>query len=102
MSSHFITAPQVAAILGYAHPESFHRARHQLEQKEGFPKPAIDGAGLRKKWDPQAIEAWRQARIPAHLRTKLPADTPHNQLAIEAELASRAKKIGARLGESHA
>lgn len=53
-----LTAPQVAAALGYRHAW-FVRNRARLEAGHGFPTP-VDGCGLR--WDPAAIEDWLNAR----------------------------------------
>lgn len=53
-----LTAPQVAAALGYR-PAWFYRNRARLEAEHGFPR-AVDGCGLR--WDPAAIGDWLDAR----------------------------------------
>lgn len=53
-----LTAPQVAAALGYRHAW-FLRNRARLEAEHGFPRP-VDGCGMR--WDPAAIEDWLDAR----------------------------------------
>jgi predicted DNA-binding transcriptional regulator AlpA len=53
-----MTAPQVAAALGYRHGW-FLRNRARLEAEHGFPGP-VDGCGLR--WDPAAIEDWLDRR----------------------------------------
>jgi predicted DNA-binding transcriptional regulator AlpA len=55
---HLLTAPQVAAALGYRHAW-FLRHRARLEADHGFPAP-VDGCGMR--WDPAAIEDWLDAR----------------------------------------
>lgn len=53
-----LTAPMVAAALGYKHGW-FSRNRAMLQTRHGFPPP-IDGCGMR--WDPAAIEDWLDAR----------------------------------------
>jgi predicted DNA-binding transcriptional regulator AlpA len=73
-----VTAAQVAKALGYTYGWfASHRAR--LEAEHNFPRP-VDGCGLR--WDPRAIEAWQDARLPAPIRSA--------EAAAEAELIRRA------------
>ena len=44
----------------------FYRKRQELE-REGMPKPSL-GNGRGQRWDEQAIDAWLDNRMPAHLR----------------------------------
>jgi predicted DNA-binding transcriptional regulator AlpA len=53
-----LTAPEVAAALGYRYGW-FMKHRARLEGEHAFPPP-VDGLGLR--WDPAAIGDWLDAR----------------------------------------
>lgn len=85
-----LTSAQVALVLGRSLPW-WHRNRADLEAKHGFPGP-VDGCGMR--WDPRAIEAWLDARLPA------PPAAP--EVAAEAEMIRRAKAMaGGAQGAPH-
>lgn len=69
MLRQLLTAPQVAAALGYRYGW-FIRHRARLEADHSFPAP-VDGLGLR--WDPAAIEDWLDARRQATRAVVAPA-----------------------------
>lgn len=78
-----LTAHQVAQLLALPGPRSFSARRRRLEA-EGFPPP-VPGLGLR--WDPVAIDAWRQ-------RVAGMAPIGADQVAgAEAELIARARAV---------
>lgn len=70
-------------------PAWFRRHRAELERQHGFPKP-LPGLGLR--WDPKAIELWKDRFIPPELRGE-----PVLSISIndnwQAELDSRAAAL---------
>ncbi len=68
-----LNAAQVAIKLGHS-AEWFVRNRADLEAG-GFP-PAAIGNGRGRRWDPHAINAWLDARMPANLRVTIDAGDP--------------------------
>lgn len=60
-----LTRAQVAAELGET-LDWFYRNRKRLERDHGFP-PALPGTNGRK-WDLKAINAWKDAQMPDHLK----------------------------------
>jgi hypothetical protein len=56
-------AHQVAEALGLT-PGAFSARRRRLEEEHGFPPPV---AGVGRRWDPAAIEAWLDAQRPRKL-----------------------------------
>ncbi|WP_421988515.1 hypothetical protein [Roseococcus sp.] len=61
VSRELLTAPLVAKALGRSLTWFYHH-RVELEEQHGFPR-TVRGCGTR--WDPRAIEAWRDAQLPA-------------------------------------
>lgn len=60
----FITAAQVATVLGYLDGAAFLRQRLRLEQDEGFP-PVVPLQRKMLRWSRDEVRAWaaRQGRI---------------------------------------
>lgn len=87
----FLTLPEVAAALRV----SRRWLTDHLDQLEaaGFPKPAMQ-AGLRRLWDPRAVELWQDSLLPAHLRPAAPA-TADKLASDEAELLRRCSLVRA-------
>jgi predicted DNA-binding transcriptional regulator AlpA len=83
---HLLTAPQVAAALGYK-LSWFHRHRASLVAERAFPAP-IAGCGMR--WDPRAIESWLDWQLPAAGRSA--------EADAEQELIRRAAAMSAPIG----
>ncbi len=53
----FITARQVAALVGYDSLAAFYRARARLEQDHGFPLP-LPTSLRNRRWRRDAVECW--------------------------------------------
>lgn len=53
----FVTARQVAAMLGYDSRAGFYRNRHRLEQDHAFPLP-LPTSIRNLRWRRDAIECW--------------------------------------------
>ena len=53
----FMTARQVAALVGYENAAAFYRARARLEQDHGFPLP-LPTALRNMRWRRDAVECW--------------------------------------------
>lgn len=65
MSRRLLTTTEVAARLapGCKDPLAwFYRHRRDLVERHGFPPP-VPGCG--RRWDPAALDAWLDARLPA-------------------------------------
>lgn len=86
-----ISAAEVAAKLGHA-IDWFYRRRDRLERDLDFP-PCVAGCG--KRWDPEAIDRWLDAQMPAGLRSEgIRADDPWPR-----RLDARASALAERMGK---
>ena len=89
-----LTRPQVARRLGVSY--GWLQRHDAWLTAHGFPGPAID-ASQKRLWDTNAIDAWLDARIPAHLRPTTVAAANDAAAGDEvdwaAELARRAEAI---------
>ncbi len=65
-----LSSAQVAQRLAHA-THWFYRHKKRLIEREGFPPPV-----LANKWDPAAIDAWLDARMPAELRADIEITGP--------------------------
>jgi len=83
-----LTAAQVAIELGHD-VEWFYANRAALEAEHGFPKPL---AGCGNRWDIRAIDAWKDAQLPASARMT----TDPAVLDFGAGLKARAKKLAGK------
>lgn len=98
-SRKFLSAGQVAYLLGGKTVDWFYRNRRKLEA-QGFPKPCLGGC-----YDPLALYAWRLAQLEPGLRAVLAAAHPALDVGAgeptpdhEAELRANAERIADRLG----
>lgn len=53
------------------------------KEAEGFPPPVL-GRGRGARWDPAAIDAWLDSRMPAHLRPELRHEGPTGEIDLDA------------------
>ena len=88
---------QLAGRLGYTVDWLYAHLAELLDA--GFP-PAAYGAGSAARWDPAAIDAWLDSRMPAHLqsRPQKPDMLDHIDAALTAEaleLDRRSNAMGA-------
>ena len=86
-----ISAAGVAVKLGHA-TDWFYRRRDHLERDLGFP-PCVAGCG--KRWDPEAIDRWLDAQMPAELRSE-GIRVDHKWAG---RLDARAADLAGRIGE---
>lgn len=94
MQQRLISTLQVAKKLGYKSTTGFTHALQKLH-KQGLPQPVITGAGLSRKWDERAIDAWLDHRMEPSLQATITIQ-PVEQISIERTLADRASRIGKR------
>lgn len=88
MTRTLLTAAQVALLLG--RKAGWFLAHRAALEARGFPGP-VDGCGLR--WDPRAIEAWLDARLPRAATADGQAEA-----TLLARAAALAESPGARAG----
>lgn len=60
----FLTAAEVAPLIGYASASTFLNARERLEEDEGFPTPILQRAVVPLRWRRDELVAWLN-RLPA-------------------------------------
>ena len=54
----FLTAAEVAPLIGYASANAFLCARERLEEGEGFPPPILQRAVVPFRWRRDEVIAW--------------------------------------------
>ncbi len=94
---------EVARKLGRS-VEWFYRNRRRLEREHGFPASI---AGLGKRWDPAAIDAWLDRQMAPELRRARAAPgsadgEPGEIIDWEHELGRRARRIAERMADGAA
>jgi len=89
-----ISAAEVATKLGHA-TDWFYRRRDRLERDLGFP-PCVAGCG--KRWDPEAIDRWLDAQMPAPLRPTGKQIDDSWARRLDARAAALAVRMGEEAG----